>query len=700
MTGPTVHGQVLAGLEIRPGNAVNTAADRLAALTARACAAPSAMIHLVEDRQLRLIGGHRLPEGFTRADKVPASATLAGLVVHYGFAVVIEDVRTDARVPPDAPVRAAGVRSYAGFPIHDPAGAAVGVCAVMDHQPRRWQAAELAAVDEGAQACSAFVADQHAVQQIERQRCFLNTLLDSLDTGVIACDADGHLVAVNQTLRQSLDIAPVRTLPQRWVPQLPLTRPDGTPVTVHDVPLLRALTTGEHVHGVEQVAEIHRGERRLYSVNAHPIIGADGQRQGAVSVFHDITHRRRAERFRGCELAVTRMLTEARDVATAAPPVLEAIADTLGWPFAELWLVDPTGQTLRRIGCHHTGHAPAELPTPPALTPGQGLAGAVWQRAEPRWHTDLDRPGGAAIGGVRADGRWRTAVGLPVTSAGRVQAVLTLYTDGSADPHDDLVALLSGTTAQIGQFLERRRAEQLQHALSTSKDQYLNLVGHELRSPITVVSAYLDLLDELDPDTTLADARPMTDAMRRASNRLRRLVEALLDLSALDSGLATIGREPVDLAAVAAAAAQQARATADGKGVTITTDLPPWLPVTGDERRLTQLVTILLDNAVTYTPPGGAVRVHLTSSADSADLTVADDGPGIPEDERPHIFDRFFRGRITTEQSLPGAGLGLALAQLITDRHHGTIELRPTHPGTTVHLRLPATRGRPGDREP
>jgi signal transduction histidine kinase len=113
------------------------------------------------------------------------------------------------------------------------------------------------------------------------------------------------------------------------------------------------------------------------------------------------------------------------------------------------------------------------------------------------------------------------------------------------------------------------------------------------------------------------------------------------------------------------------------------------LPVRGDPERLRQLVDQLLSNAVKYSPDGGDVRVRLERDGDRAKLTITDAGIGIPENERPRLFERFFRSSAGTERGLTGTGLGLPLARAITDRHGGTIQVRHGHPGTTMVVTVP-----------
>ncbi|HEY0535867.1 MAG TPA: ATP-binding protein [Actinoplanes sp.] len=514
------------GVEVTPGGLARSAADRLASLTARGAGAASAMIHLADGPHMRLIGGYALPIGFLPMQQVPVPHTLAGLVVHNRFPLVISDLLIDSRVPAGSPARAVGVRAYAGFPVRDPVGEVVGVCAVMDFVPRDWTPMQLAAADDGAQACTAFVAERRARDAEREQRHFLDTLLNSLDTGVAACDPAGRLVIVNRSLADRLGPGRTAESLEEWAARVPVTDPDGRPVAPTQLPLMHALH-GEQIRGAEQALRLPDGGSRRLRVNAHPITDEQGRRLGAVSVFHDVT--------------------------------------------------------------------------------------------------------------------------------------------------------------------EARRADDLQHALGRAKDEYLNLVGHELRTPLTVIASYLDLLADGDPSTPLEESMAMVQAARRGSDRLRRLVEALLDLSALDSGRARLHPADLDLTHVVTEAIHRVADRAATKKITVVERLPGSLPMRGDPDRLAQLVGALLDNALTYPQPGGTVTVTVGVAGHEAYLEVADDGPGIPDTEQPLIFERFFRGAVATERAIPGAGLGLATVRLIAERHGGTATVTPEtgRSGATFHVTLP-----------
>lgn len=660
-------------LELGTDGMSSEAADKLAALTAGAAGAPTGMIHLASGDWLRVVGSFGLPGGFETARRAPARSTLAGWVISHRHPLIVTDLLADGRVPLEAPARAVGVRSYAGFPIRAPDGEIVGVCAVLDYRPRSWEAAELTHVDEGAQACTAFVAEQlardaerQARELADRQRRFLDALLASMRTGVAACDSSGRVVFTNDAIRALCDDAGI----------------DGS---------LRRALTGELLRDHEvAVARPGRGPRVLL-VDAQPIIGGSGQRIGAVTAMRDVTGQRRMERFRQAELRVAEALNHAKTVAEAGPQALQALAVAMGWPLAELWLVDPDADVLVPAAQYVADDSAGFVEMPAQLRRGVGLAGTAWAGAAPTW---IDDPGtaGSLISAATIHGRPpSTGLAVPIPSGDRILAVLTFFADVREDQGDGLVALLSGIAAQIGQFLERRRAEELALALARSKDEYLALVGHELRTPLTVISTYIELLREFDTAALDSDGRRMLEVMARNGATLLLIVDELLDLAALDSGHAVVAAEPVDLVATVQAALETVGPIAKAAGVLFRTELTP-TRVRGDQARLRQVVTHLLDNAVRHSLPDAYVTATVTRpNPATVELTVADTGLGIPVEERHHLFRRFYRSSRTRHAGIPGAGLGLAISRAIVERHHGSIRLVPQHaPGTRIVVRLPA----------
>ena len=221
---------------------------------------------------------------------------------------------------------------------------------------------------------------------------------------------------------------------------------------------------------------------------------------------------------------------------------------------------------------------------------------------------------------------------------------------------------------------EREHVGRLEE-LDRMRDQFVSTISHELRSPLTSIRGWIDmLLDEaevMDPGHV--------DALQRVSrntDRLTRVVGDLLDLYQVDAGELSMQFETVDLTALA----RDAVAGMDANGRCAALDVRASLPsspveVSGDASRLAQVIDNLCSNAVKYTPEGGTVHVSLDTSRGVAALRVADSGIGIPAAERGHLFERFFRASTATERDIKGTGLGLAISKAIVERHGGSIEV-------------------------
>ena len=223
--------------------------------------------------------------------------------------------------------------------------------------------------------------------------------------------------------------------------------------------------------------------------------------------------------------------------------------------------------------------------------------------------------------------------------------------------------------------------------------QFTADASHELRAPLTLIRTAAEF--SLRRERTREE---LLDAMRkiaRESDRTSRLVDDLLLLARADSGSNGSTLAPVDLCVSARNAVEQAMILAEPKGIRVAADIPAEpLPVDGDERALSRLWLILLDNAVKYTNPGGNIRFELTTANAQADAKVTDTGVGIAPEDLPHIFDRFWRADKVRSRSMGGAGLGLSIAQWIVQRHHGSITVR-SEPGMGSQFvaRLPLVSG-------
>jgi signal transduction histidine kinase len=206
-------------------------------------------------------------------------------------------------------------------------------------------------------------------------------------------------------------------------------------------------------------------------------------------------------------------------------------------------------------------------------------------------------------------------------------------------------------------------------------------VAHELRNPLSVIRGNLEaMLDGLYP----TDAEHLTPVYEETLV-LQRLVEDLRTLSLAEAGQLSLTRSEIDAGQLLASIADGARAVADDQGLRLRVETSPEpLVLEGDQARLRQVLGNLVGNALRYTPAGGEIALSAELNGARARIVVSDTGPGIPAQDLPRVFDRFYRGssarRSETARPSEGSGLGLAIAQALVQAHHGAISVE-SEPG-------------------
>jgi signal transduction histidine kinase len=261
-----------------------------------------------------------------------------------------------------------------------------------------------------------------------------------------------------------------------------------------------------------------------------------------------------------------------------------------------------------------------------------------------------------------------------------------------ANPKDEIGRLTTTINALLARLdaAFRRREEALSRQRRFAAD-----ASHELRTPLTSISGHARMLDEWALEGDGETARRSVAAIRREAGKMRGLVESLLTLTRADEDAPIeVGRH--DLAAVA----EEAAATAAAGGRVSVEFVPGEHEVmaTFDRERVLQVASILLDNALKYTPEGGSIKVRVKEEGDSVALEVSDTGAGIPEDQLPLVFERFYRA--DAARTAEGAGLGLSIARQIAEAHAGTIRARSKlGEGSTFTLLLPRQTSGPWTQE-
>jgi two-component system, OmpR family, sensor kinase len=226
--------------------------------------------------------------------------------------------------------------------------------------------------------------------------------------------------------------------------------------------------------------------------------------------------------------------------------------------------------------------------------------------------------------------------------------------------------------------------ERLENLFETQR-RFLADVSHELRTPLTTILGNLDLMRKMGQ----LDAESL-EAISSETQRMRRLVQDILVLTQAESGKLPLGSAELELDTLVLEVFQQSKVLAKER-VEVRLGQEDQARVMGDRDRLKQVLLNLMSNAIEYTPPGGTVTLGLACVGDWARVTVSDTGPGIPQDELPHIFERFYRvDRSRKRTGQGGAGLGLSIAYWITRSHDGRLEVASeVGKGTTFSVWLP-----------
>jgi two-component system OmpR family sensor kinase len=263
-----------------------------------------------------------------------------------------------------------------------------------------------------------------------------------------------------------------------------------------------------------------------------------------------------------------------------------------------------------------------------------------------------------------------SAAATNISAGDLSQRINTAETDSELG---QLAAVLNSTFARLDAAFAQQR-------------QFAADAAHELRTPVSVMLTQAQTA--LSRERCSAEYRESLEACQRAAQRMRRLIESLLELARLDAGQEVLKRLRFDFSKTISDCTESVKPFAHERGVMIVSALPP-VEITGDADRLAQVITNLLTNAIQYNRDGGQVSVKLESQTGLAVLTVHDTGPGIAAEDLPHVFERFYRG----DKSRTGSGstgLGLAIAKAIVEAHGGTIEAASKKGyGTTFTVRLP-----------
>ncbi|KPL85895.1 GAF domain-containing protein [Herpetosiphon geysericola] len=225
--------------------------------------------------------------------------------------------------------------------------------------------------------------------------------------------------------------------------------------------------------------------------------------------------------------------------------------------------------------------------------------------------------------------------------------------------------------------------------LDQIKSRFVSMVSHDLKSPLTAIQGYAQLVADGHMGTVNEMQRDALQAVVRNTGAMTALISDLLDLGKIEAGIG-ISPQETDLSVVLREVIDELKLRAKQGQISVQPEIPPSLPLLADPSRMRQVFTNILSNAIKYTPAGGKVVVKASNGDTKVHVQIQDSGLGIPEDSLPHIFERFYRVKRDIDSPVEGTGLGLAITKSIVDEHGGTIEVQSAiGQGTTFNVYLP-----------
>lgn len=273
-----------------------------------------------------------------------------------------------------------------------------------------------------------------------------------------------------------------------------------------------------------------------------------------------------------------------------------------------------------------------------------------------------------------ADRWWHVVVSPILDAEGRVERIMAVSRDVS----------------------EVHLAKQALREADRRKDQFLALLAHELRNPLSTAGMAANLLDKQAPDG--ARSAELGRLIGRQVDHMSRMVEDLIDISRMVRGLVRLEPKPINLGAVVDAAVEQVQATIRARGHTLALALPDQQCIVfGDHTRLVQVIVNLLANAARYTPDGGRIAIALRRAGDMLVLTVSDSGVGIAPEKIAGLFDLYAQVDSTSERNNSGLGLGLTLVRTLVELHAGTVRACSAGAGMGSAFTVSLPAAAPGD---
>jgi PAS domain S-box-containing protein len=449
----------------------------------------------------------------------------------------------------------------------------------------------------------------------------------------------------------------------------------------------------------------HDGEYRWLLDKGTPRFASDGTFLGYIGSATDITERKRAEERLVMQHTVTQILAEAATIEEATPKILRAIGESLGWDIGALWRVDREAEALRCVELWHK--ASIEVPEFErasrefTFVPGLGLPGRVWSSREPTYIPDVVPDENFPRGPIAEREGLHAAFGFPILLGGQVLGVIEFFSREIRQPDQELLNTLATIGSQIGQFIERKRAEQavlsaqaeLAHVTRVATVGELTAsIAHEVNQPLAAIVNNANACLNWLRGNNMEEARTSVELIRADGHRAGEIIgriRALVKKAPPQKDWLDINQTIREVVALAHSEVERNRVALETQ---LSDAVQPF--IFADRIQLQQVILNLIINAVEAMSEMSDGRRQLlirtdTDESESIAVAVQDSGPGVKPEDLHRLFTPFY----TTKPQ--GMGMGLAISRSIIEAHGGKLRVMANEArGATFQFTLPTGHGR------
>ncbi|MGH7474900.1 MAG: PAS domain-containing sensor histidine kinase [Longimicrobiales bacterium] len=539
------------------------------------------------------------------------------------------------------------------------------------------------------------------VLALDAERARLRTVIDHVPVGVLLAEApSGRIILASPLVERLLGHAVYYAPDVSAYGAYQVLHADGRAYAPEEQPLARALR-GERIEAEEVL--YRRGDGRVVwlRASAEPIRERDGQVIGAVLAFHDIERDKRAGHAQQLVAEASRILATSLDYQTtldsvarlAVPDLADAclldLLDDEGAPQRlGIACVDAEAERRLRQMTQRWGVSP---------DPQRNLILEVIRLEEPRLVSELDDAMLRRYSTTESQYEalaslpFRSAMILPLVARGRAFGAISFGAGRDRRPYDlDDLTVARDLADRAALAIDNARLYHEAQAASESKSNFIGVLSHEFRTPLTAIVGYADLLDSGVGGQLAPRQLDFVKPIRASAWHLSQLIDEILTFSRLEAGREEVQRTMTDLTASVREVADILEPVAASKGLRLMIDVPSQpVPARTDAAKIRQILLNLLNNAIKFTA-AGTVTVRVRSESGRAVLEVVDTGIGIPAEHHERIFERFWQVEQGPTRRAQGTGLGLAIVRRLTKLLEGEVTvISAPGEGSTFNVWLP-----------